>query len=599
MGDTEQILLPFRLRTVRTGVQATFGVLAGLVVYGIVAPPGTIDALPYGILLGLTGLGGGVIALLPWRRLFTSGHGLLVMYAWSVADILIITALIPVTGGIDSEFFWLYCLTAFFMASSYRPRSQVILVGLTAGAYLAALVLTGERLAPAPLVHRFAVIGVLTFMTSFVSRELLDRVRAHAAAQRDSERRATLLSAVTTAARTMSDLDSEQVLEGVVAAAMDLGFDAAMLCVFAADRRTYTVPHSRGVPAVYSDVVHGAREGISAGVMSSGRTVVVSNYAARPDAVPALAREGFVTGLATPVWVNGEAAAVLASGNRRDIPIGDDVVEAFELLAAQAGRALENARRFEQQHETVTRLAELDELKRDFLSNVSHELRTPLTVVEGLAATLDDHWDRLTEERKRDMLGRVSANALALDEVITTLLDFSRLEAGGITPDRAPVDLGALVGSTVERLSSLFAKHDLVAAVSDGLVVEADVRLLDRVVENLLSNAAKYTPEGTRIEVVARDVGGEIEVSVSDDGPGIRPEDLAHLGERFYRGGDSDRRSTRGTGLGLAFCVEVLELHGTKLEVASEVGAGSRFTFRLPRRPSERLRMAAAEERPA
>lgn len=109
-----------------------------------------------------------------------------------------------------------------------------------------------------------------------------------------------------------------------------------------------------------------------------------------------------------------------------------------------------------------------------------------------------------------------------------------------------------------------------------------DAFLLERVVENLLSNAAKHTPRGTRVEVSARSDTTVVEISVTDSGPGMSEDDLKHVGQKFYRGGDPNARPTKGIGLGLALVREILELHGSALAVESRVGEGSRFAFRLP-----------------
>ena len=112
--------------------------------------------------------------------------------------------------------------------------------------------------------------------------------------------------------------------------------------------------------------------------------------------------------------------------------------------------------------------------------------------------------------------------------------------------------------------------------------MRAEPLLLERVLENLLSNAAKHTPEGTAIEIAARHMDGDVEISVADEGPGIPAEELRYLGDRFFRGGDPNARRTRGTGLGLAVVREILKLHDSALEIESQEGRGSRFSFFLP-----------------
>jgi signal transduction histidine kinase len=274
--------------------------------------------------------------------------------------------------------------------------------------------------------------------------------------------------------------------------------------------------------------------------------------------------------------------AVLTAGTQTERRLEPEEVEAIELLAAQAGRALENAQRFEDERRTVERLAELDRMKRDFLSTVSHEIRTPLTAIEGLGVTLEERWNALSEDTRRELINRMNANSATLNGIITSLLDFSRLEAGRLEAQIKRVDLHKLLGGVATRLDALLADHVFMLHVKQGLEVMGDPFLLDRVVENLLSNAAKHTPGGTRIEVSASADATIAEVSVTDLGPGMSEEDLKNIGQRFYRGGDPNARPTKGIGLGLALVREILELHGTELEVESKIGEGSRFTFRLP-----------------
>jgi RNA polymerase sigma factor (sigma-70 family) len=167
--------------------------------------------------------------------------------------------------------------------------------------------------------------------------------------------------------------------------------------------------------------------------------------------------------------------------------------------------------------------------------------------------------------------------------MLTGLLDFGRLEAGQLDVKPADIALRELFEGVTHRLASLFRDQTVHLDVEEGLTVTADPLLIERVVENLLTNAAKYTPPRSRVRVSAISKGREAIVGVEDDGPGIPPDELCHIGERFFRGGHSNTRSTRGTGLGLALVSEILDLHGTYLEVESKLGIGSRFSFRLPR----------------
>jgi signal transduction histidine kinase len=308
----------------------------------------------------------------------------------------------------------------------------------------------------------------------------------------------------------------------------------------------------------------------------------VENYAEQPFAIPALKAAGLRTAIASPIWSHGDVTGALVAGSREGRQISPQATEAFELLAAQASAALDNARMYEAERSRVLELAELDRLKGDFLTNVSHELRTPLTVIVGNAKTLSTSWTKLDEEVRLDLVHRLTANAVALDGIIETLLDVSRLDAGAMQAHSQAFELNRVLDHAVSRLAILFSRHNLVADVDPGLVILADPSLVDRVVENLLSNAAKHTPAGTKVVLTARAKGDQATIAVSDDGPGITPEDMEHLGERFFRGGDPRHRSTRGTGLGLALARDVLKLHGSDLEIESEPGHGSRFWFSLP-----------------
>jgi len=288
----------------------------------------------------------------------------------------------------------------------------------------------------------------------------------------------------------------------------------------------------------------------------------------------------FAAVVASPIWVAGWLACVLVAASH-DQEMSPQELEAFELLAAQAGLALENARRYEQERRNVERLEELDSMKSDFLATVSHELRTPLTVIEGTGLTLERSWDAIDGDTRGDLLSALNANAKTLEEIITKLLDFSRLEAGHPEVRLGALDIGEQLKQTASRLAGLFGDRDLIVDIEPDLLVSADALLVDRVIENLLSNAFKHTSPRTLVELSARREGGEVVVTVRDEGPGIPDEELANLGERFFRGGNLNTRP-KGLGLGLALVREVLDLHGSELEVESQLGRGSRFSFRLP-----------------
>ncbi|HEY3023110.1 MAG TPA: ATP-binding protein, partial [Actinomycetota bacterium] len=332
----------------------------------------------------------------------------------------------------------------------------------------------------------------------------------------------------------------------------------------------------------FPEGIESLRFGAIESVLVGGRAVVVGLK--DDDALGGpLRRLGVSHAVVIPIFAADRVEAILVVGIEEPPGPSPQDLEVFQMLATQAAVALENARRFERQRRSMDRIAELDRMKSDFLSNVSHELRTPLTVIAGMGRTLEESWYHLSEVDRRDLLARLNTNAATLDSIIAELLDFGRLEAGRLQMEPREVDLRELLGGVADRLTSLLRSHVVRVDVEDGLTALADPLLIERVVENLLTNAAKYTPKGSRVRISAIGHGPDAVIAVADDGPGIPPEEACHIGERFFRGGDPNTRATRGTGLGLALASEILDMHGTYLEVESELGIGSRFCFRLPR----------------
>jgi signal transduction histidine kinase len=573
-------LAEYRLRAVRIGLVCTAVVLLALVAVLFIPGHDEVQTVPYLIVLALASAGGLAVALLPWKKLFERGHGLGFLYVWSIADIALISMAVAVTGGGRSSMFVLYALTTVFFGSVYPQRGKLLLLLFTSVCYCAAIAVTGWDIEPAMLFARLAGIGVLAVLTAFLYRELLGQIRQSTESRAGAERWAALLSAVAGAAQRMT-LDPDRVVDVVLDAVLALGFEGASLTALDPDGRTYRVLGSRGLPEQYAVGVYPAGSGVTGLVLSSGASVVLDDYSNWEHAL-SVAKAGYHAVIACPVRLDGWLAAVLIAGSKQYRYLPMQEVQAVELLAAQASMALQNARRFEAERRTVERLEELDRMKADFLATVSHELRTPLTVIEGVGLTLERAWDGLDDDTRHEMLLGLGANVRSLDSLITNLLDFSRLEAGGLEVQFEPVDMSELLLATATRLKRLFVDRRLEVDVDPGLGAQADTLLVDRVIENLLSNAAKHTATGAMVTLSAHVEGNDVVVVVADDGPGISEDDLAHLGERFFRGGDLNARP-RGIGLGLALAREILELHESELQIESRMGHGSRFAFRLPR----------------
>lgn len=230
-------------------------------------------------------------------------------------------------------------------------------------------------------------------------------------------------------------------------------------------------------------------------------------------------------------------------------------------------------------------LNRLDQTRRDFVANVSHELRTPLTIILGFTDAILAGIPENDNERDQYLLN-IQDEAQRLQRLVNDLLDLRKMEAGQAEMPMAPVYLALLIDRVIEKLTRQLKEKDIkmVTGLSRNLPrVPASEDHLERVFINLLGNAIRFSPNGGSIAVEARPRGNTMEVSISDSGPGIPPEELPLIWERFYKVDKSRARTVGGgTGLGLAITRQIIEAHGGQINVDSEVGRGSTFTFTLP-----------------
>jgi PAS domain S-box-containing protein len=233
-------------------------------------------------------------------------------------------------------------------------------------------------------------------------------------------------------------------------------------------------------------------------------------------------------------------------------------------------------------HAAVRRAREVDELKSQLLSTVSHELRTPLTAIRGQTSTLLDYTDQMTHAEQIEALRIVDEEAARLDELISHLLDMSRIESGMLRVEPVATDLRPILQETIDLIAVQAPHHILSTDLPPELpLAQADPRRVRQIMSNLLDNAVKFSSQGTTITVCAQSNGTAISISVHDEGQGIAPEHLPHIFDRFYRG-EGLGVQTGGVGLGLAICKGLVEAMGGRISVVSQVGQGSTFSFSLP-----------------
>jgi signal transduction histidine kinase/CheY-like chemotaxis protein len=302
-----------------------------------------------------------------------------------------------------------------------------------------------------------------------------------------------------------------------------------------------------------------------------------------------------------PLSLLTERAADFAEGRldrRLDVRTGDELEVLARTFNHMAGRLAASIADLEASNRALSRsnveLRELDRLKSDLLANVSHELRTPLTSLKGYGEALSEELLGPLTDAQREALEVSSRNIDRLLYMINELLSYARFESGGVQLERHPTDLAAIARQIVDSaLAARGPELDLHLQIDRDLPpVDADPQRIAQVLDNLLTNAIKFTPAGSPIDVRLRRDGREVLAEVADTGIGIPREEQQRIFERFYQVESSSTRKYGGIGLGLAIVRQILDAHGATIEVQSAPGKGSTFRFRLP--VAEALAPAAA-----
>jgi two-component system sensor histidine kinase BaeS len=289
---------------------------------------------------------------------------------------------------------------------------------------------------------------------------------------------------------------------------------------------------------------------------------------------------GLIASMRRPLEELVEAAGRLAAGDRSTRVAVGGLSETATLGAAFNEMAAE----LEQE---ASQRDQLDRLKDEFVLTASHELRSPLTSVQGFAELLMLERDSLTP-RQVETVEIILDNCRHLVRLLNDLLDLARSDAGRLTIRPTPTEVEPLVADSVRtmRAQTEKASQALTQRIEPGLPrVNVEPDRIRQILVNLITNAHEYSPEGAAIEVIARADGAEVEIVVSDNGPGIPESQLEHVFERFTRGDAGLTQRVGGTGLGLAISKSLIELHGGTIAAESTPGEGATFRLRLPAVP--------------
>ena len=230
----------------------------------------------------------------------------------------------------------------------------------------------------------------------------------------------------------------------------------------------------------------------------------------------------------------------------------------------------------------IRELKETDEFRKELIGNVSHDLRTPIASIQGYAETLILKKDHISQEQRLKYLEIIYSSCERLKKLVSDLFDLSKLQTNQVklNPERFPI--AELISDIANKYRIISQKKGISINAflpNENPVVEADIILIDRVIQNLIDNAIKFCKEGDYINIVIRSEGdGKVEINIADTGEGIKPDELPYIFERYYKG----KQYSESTGLGLAIVKKIIDLHHSEISVFSQPGKGTSFSFHLP-----------------
>jgi signal transduction histidine kinase len=230
----------------------------------------------------------------------------------------------------------------------------------------------------------------------------------------------------------------------------------------------------------------------------------------------------------------------------------------------------------------ITELKETDEFRKELISNVSHDLRTPVTSIQGYAETLILKRDRLSSSEQLKYLEIIYSSCERLKKLVRELFELSKLQNNQVKLSLEPFSISELILDIANKYRIISQKKGIslnVFTAKETPMVKADIWLIDRVLQNLIDNAIRFCNEGDYINIkVSHEKNGKVEISISDSGEGISPDELPYIYDRYYKG----KKYSDGTGLGLAIVKKIIDLHNTSIIVSSKPGKGATFSFTLP-----------------
>ena len=388
-----------------------------------------------------------------------------------------------------------------------------------------------------------------------------------------------------------STLDLQTVLSTIVAKAVQLsGTDAGAIYVFDGAQREFHLRSTYGMEQELIDALAGQHIGLDepnvAQAFRQPEPIQVADLqdAIHTDLNEIMLRAGYRARLVAPLTRGEDVVGMLVVRRRTPGAFSQNTVELMKTFAAQSALAIQNARLFHEIEDKGRELEIASRHKSQFLANMSHELRTPLNAILGYTELVLDAIYGEVPEKMRGVLERVQTNGKHLLGLINDVLDLSKIEAGQLTLSLSDYSLANLVHGVYAAVEPLAAKKNLALTTKIAPSLPAghgDERRLSQVLLNLVGNAIKFTDKG-EVAIEASLADGSFRLAVRDSGPGIAAADQVKIFEEFQQVDNTLTKQKGGTGLGLAISKRIVEMHGGRIVVDSEVGRGSTFTIKLP-----------------
>ena len=534
-----------------------------------------LSAVLYNLLIECLG------RLFPWPRLPLNVLAL---------DTLVASVAIYLTGGFHSSFFIVYYFVILGIAF-HLSLVQTILLALLINFLYVAVCFVNPAIRQFPhAMYSLAATSALLLLIAILCSLFLEQLRRE---RLETEREKALVARLAALnelfQRLGTSLDLQHVLQTVVTAACRfLEGDVAVISLMEEDSHHLRLAASQGLdPACLSNTRWIIDDKVMSTILEEGKPYVVEDISALPREVRCFQgvfqQEGMVSRACVPLLLDGEAIGFLDVGHFRPRRYTEGELAFVSSLGQEAAIAVRNARLYEAEKRQVEQLQALERLQAGFVFSVSHELHTPLTIMKTSLGLLKEEGERCSEQTRHELLETISHHTERLEALVTELLEVTRLEAGRVTLSRQPTDLRSLVERAVRAFAPLMKRKrqniELELPRSLG-PLSVDRRRIEQVLNNLLSNAHKFTPKGGDIQVAVVEGEDGVQVSVQDNGPGIPPVEQERIFDKFYTLGKG--QEVAGLGLGLYIARQFIVLHGGRIWVESQPGEGSTFRFTIP-----------------